>query len=228
MVDLYWRNIWEQKGCHDAKNPNDGALAAMAGRDPETFDRDDRCSKWLKDCLNRDQKKILEVGCGSGLYIDQLSGATVHGNDLSLTMVSHLKSRCASLSLLQCIAWDLPYLDESFDVAFSNSVYMFFPNENRAEKAFREMVRVIRPGGSGAVIDVHDEDKRSAYEKYKLDTLGEEEFLRRKENGLVHLHLSKDWFRVLADELHLNMTILDEDPEVHATAHVKYDVFFTK
>lgn len=88
--------------------------------------------------------RILDVGCGLGLYVKRLRQFSddVYGVD-----IDPAKVREASLSLpniCQAPAECLPYPDESFDVILSHEV-LEHVHDDRA--AVREAYRVLKPGG---------------------------------------------------------------------------------
>jgi ubiquinone/menaquinone biosynthesis C-methylase UbiE len=95
-------------------------------------------------------KRLLDVGCGSGLATQVLAraGADVTAVDLTNWAVETTKLRLAAFGLegevLQADAEELPFEDESFDVVFSWGVIMMSTDMARA---LRELIRVLRPGG---------------------------------------------------------------------------------
>src|SRR6185503_4580269 len=89
-------------------------------------------------------RDVLEVGCGTGLILEKLAGFAkrAEGVDLSPGMLALAKNR--GLTVREGSATELPYADESFDVAVSFKVLAHVPD---IEKALSEMARVCRPGG---------------------------------------------------------------------------------
>jgi len=89
-------------------------------------------------------KDVLEVGCGTGLVLQRIAAfaRSARGIDLSPGMLERARAR--GLTVDQGSATDLPYEDASFDVACSFKVLAHVPDLDRA---LREMIRVVRPGG---------------------------------------------------------------------------------
>jgi ubiquinone/menaquinone biosynthesis C-methylase UbiE len=89
-------------------------------------------------------RDLLEVGCGTGLLLERFAqfAKTAKGIDLSEGMLSHARAR--GLDVVQGSATDLPFADNTFDVACSFKVLAHIPD---IEKALSEMTRVVRPGG---------------------------------------------------------------------------------
>ena len=97
-------------------------------------------------------RKALEIGAGTGFFSLNLRQAgvvdEVHVTDISPGMVAaaehnanllgfDIEGRVADAELL-------PYDDATFDLVVGHAVIHHLPD---VEKAFREMVRVLRPGG---------------------------------------------------------------------------------
>jgi ubiquinone/menaquinone biosynthesis C-methylase UbiE len=98
---------------------------------------------------------VLDVAGGAGepaLTIAEIVGpmGTVTCTDAVSEMVEAARTDAHDRGLInvqfrQCTADDLPFPDNSFDVTISRLGAMFFPDP---ELAFREMLRVTKPGGS--------------------------------------------------------------------------------
>lgn len=104
---------------------------------------------------------ILDVGCGAGfdLYIAaQLTGThgRVYGVDLTEAMVAraceHIQQAdIENAEVLQVTSERLPFKDNTFDVVISNGVINLSPDK---ETLFREINRVLKPGGWFGFADV--------------------------------------------------------------------------
>ena len=101
----------------------------------------------------RDDTRVLDVGCGTGVLAKLLSGTTrrliLVGIDLSQPFIDSCRLRFTDprFSFDVGSAMDLPYPDASFDQALSLLMFHVIPEP---EKAAREMRRVSRPGGTAA------------------------------------------------------------------------------
>ncbi len=98
---------------------------------------------------------VLDLGCGAGL--DALIAAKrsgpngkVIGIDFSEPMIARARSaaedaRLRNIEFHAADAADLPIPDQSIDVALVNGIFNLNPQR---EMIFRELGRVVRPGGS--------------------------------------------------------------------------------
>ena len=95
--------------------------------------------------------KVLDVASGTGVVAltAARAGASVTGIDLTPELVAHAKENAAlsetEVKWLEGDAEDLPFGDGAFDIVVSQFGHMFAP---RPEVVVREMLRVLRPGGT--------------------------------------------------------------------------------
>jgi ubiquinone/menaquinone biosynthesis C-methylase UbiE len=97
-------------------------------------------------------RRSLEIGCGTGFFTLNLKLAGVldecHVTDISSGMVEVAQRNATTLGFeIEGRAADverLPYDDATFDLVIGHAVIHHIPD---VELAFREMLRVLRPGG---------------------------------------------------------------------------------
>jgi len=97
--------------------------------------------------------RLLDVAIGDGVYLDWLpKDWSVVGIDVSTSQLEACRRRAGGrdLKLILGEAEDLPVRDGRFDAALSIGGFNYF---NDPEKALREMVRAVRPGGTVVVSD---------------------------------------------------------------------------
>lgn len=101
---------------------------------------------------------ILDVGCGTGVNLLEAAkwfapAKALCGIDIAPGMIALATLKAASVGLPAVFAVAdaerLPFPDQSFDLVLCNSVMHWF---NNRLQAVREMRRVLRPGGSLAIL----------------------------------------------------------------------------
>lgn len=95
---------------------------------------------------------ILDAGCGDGMHAFALELGGYFdehkyvGLDISIEALRIAKGRLADKShvFVQGDVGQLPFVDQSFDVVFSYGVLAYTESP---EKSFKELLRVLKPGG---------------------------------------------------------------------------------
>jgi ubiquinone/menaquinone biosynthesis C-methylase UbiE len=126
-------------------------------------------------------RTALEVGCGTGLFLEQAarSGARLHALDLSTDLLARARARVAGHAnvSLQCgNAEQMPFPGASFDAVYGSSVLHHLD----LERALREVFRVLRPGGHAVFTEPN--------------------ILNPQVAVMFHLGLTKRYFGVSPDE----------------------------
>jgi ubiquinone/menaquinone biosynthesis C-methylase UbiE len=115
--------------------------------------------KWAQDGIKRvcprQGHSVIDIATGPGTVALLLSPIVqkVVALDFSRNMIAHLNKVIKERNITNIVAdvcdcQALPYEDSTFDHAFSQFGLMFFPDR---VKGFREMYRVLKPGGKAAV-----------------------------------------------------------------------------
>jgi ubiquinone/menaquinone biosynthesis C-methylase UbiE len=107
----------------------------------------------------RGDLKLLDVACGTGRLLHQLSrahpGLRLHGCDLSPAYVRAARERLRDVGELTLAVENgeaLPWADATFDMV--TSVYLFHELPRNARRnVVREMLRVCKPGGIVVIED---------------------------------------------------------------------------
>ena len=150
------QRFWQQHACGDAQV---GGLRDRFHGDYDKFFTDydhfryqnERHLPACIDALDVAGKQVLEIGLGEGSDSERLirRGARWSGVDLTAESVDRVRTRLTLrklpyTELRQGSVLDLPFADDTFDMAFSHGVLHHVPNIKQAQK---EIHRVLRPSG---------------------------------------------------------------------------------
>lgn len=112
--------------------------------DQYTYPRTDFVAWIMKHIPLKGDERVLDVGCGTGLYYNYLHekfpDMTYVGVDFSSAMLAEHKSDQLSRGQINY----LPFADNTFDVVMANHMLYLTPN---VEAAIVELRRVLKPGG---------------------------------------------------------------------------------
>jgi ubiquinone/menaquinone biosynthesis C-methylase UbiE len=112
--------------------------------------------------------KVLEIGCGTGtlsLAAKAQAGAfgEVSGIDIAPEMVAIAKKKAArkgaNVNFQVGSIATIPFPDNRFDVVMCSFMIFHMPEDVRI-KGFKEIYRVLKPGGHLSIIDGASKDKR--------------------------------------------------------------------
>ena len=110
-------------------------------------------------------QQILDIGCGTGTFVvllkRQLPSAKVIGLDPDPKALRRAQEKVAraavSVQLDRGFSDELPYKNESFDRVFSSFMFHHLDEQVR-EKTLKEVLRVLKPGGSFHLLDFTAEE----------------------------------------------------------------------
>ncbi len=122
----------------------------------------DEMREWVDRTVERilalEPKRVLEIGCGSGLLLFRVAPhcEKYHGTDLSQAALNELQKHVAAagqefanVTLSRQQAGNLTHFKEGeFDTIVLNSVVQYFPSAEYLVNLLKDAVRVVRPGGS--------------------------------------------------------------------------------
>jgi ubiquinone/menaquinone biosynthesis C-methylase UbiE len=118
---------------------------------------------------------LLDAGCGPGMLIERVLQARdgsfrIVGLDISAGMLAECRARvghCRDVALTQGRIEDLPFSDESFDVALAMGVLEY----TIAQRSLSELARVTRRGGTVVVSMLNARSPYRLWERHVYDRL---------------------------------------------------------
>ena len=116
-----------------------------------------RTVRRLRDVLRRPGACVLDICCGSGdltLALERASAGVVFGSDFCHPMLLEAKRKIerkgSEISLFEADALSLPAPDGTFDLV---TAAFGFRNLVNYEAGLEEMLRVLKPGGTAAILE---------------------------------------------------------------------------
>jgi SAM-dependent methyltransferase len=97
---------------------------------------------------SRLQGRVLDDGCGVGMYVEHLSDLSGHITGLEYDFSRARLARAGSGNILNAASESLPFPSSSFDVVLSHEVIEHVHDDLLA---VREMIRVLKPGGRAVI-----------------------------------------------------------------------------
>jgi SAM-dependent methyltransferase len=89
-------------------------------------------------------RRVLDVGCGVGMYTDAFLRETPHVFGVEIERDRALQARAHAKDVIQGVGERLPFADGVFDIVFSHEVLEHVADDRAC---MREMARVARPRG---------------------------------------------------------------------------------
>jgi ubiquinone/menaquinone biosynthesis C-methylase UbiE len=118
---------------------------------------------------------VLEVAPGPGFLAIEMARSgklRVTGLDISKTFVELARTNAAQAGMRVDFragnASEMPFAQNSFDLLVCRAA---FKNFSEPEKALREMRRVLRPGGTGVILDLRRDTPMTEIRRY-IDRMG--------------------------------------------------------
>jgi cyclopropane fatty-acyl-phospholipid synthase-like methyltransferase len=183
-------------------------------------------SEWFKYIQQHfqinEQDSILDVGCGSGLFLKYFCKITnkIFGADASQGQLDNAGLICPEAILIKSDALNVHYLNYKFNRIICNSVFMYFPDLTYAKNVLMHFKKI---SSKDAKIWIGDNSYPSDNEMDKKT------FRRRTMSDKMEMqHYPVTFFDNCAKELNLKGKKIDQKIPGKATAINRYDYLFEK
>jgi ubiquinone/menaquinone biosynthesis C-methylase UbiE/acyl carrier protein len=155
-----WQNIYDEAYSETSKTAEDDGISSrvwISSYTGQPFSRDevlDSVNDTLKRILSLHPRRLLEIGCGTGLILSQLAPycESCYATDFSGAALDRLKRRFHSEPWLQkAVVLEQPAHDfhnipeQFFDVVVLNEVVQYFPDVHYLLRVLEGVFRVAAP-----------------------------------------------------------------------------------
>ncbi|BCM88480.1 hypothetical protein IAD21_00313 [Abditibacteriota bacterium] len=239
---LRWQEVWDRKGAVAAAQLESGEVTALDLSELLAIDGYDTAASqigtanWLTYVETigsrlglgegEGKSELCEIGCGAGAFSQPLyqQGVQITGADYSAGLISICKVIMPKGRFEVAEACAVPFESATFDAVISGSVFIYFPTLEYAELAFAEIVRLMKPGGRAALLDLNDNARKQEYESIKMEKLGRAEYERMYKDHR-HLFYDRAWIMGLAHKHNLQCVIEDQILAGYPNAAFRFNVF---
>jgi ubiquinone/menaquinone biosynthesis C-methylase UbiE len=170
-------------------------------------------TKLVTLCRARSPLRILEVGCGTGNYVNSLAGITsarCSGLDPSARMLDLARRRNTPVSWFQGFAESLPFPDGSYDFVYSVDILHLVRDRGAF---FREAFRVLADGGWFVTVTDSEKTIRQRAFFHYFPEAAEPEVARYPKLGEIPQLLCSSGFQEPHDEtIELSYVVSDSAP----------------
>lgn len=168
-------------------------------------------------------KKFLEIGCGSGYYLDKIAGQIkpeeVYGSDVSKEAIKFCAKNLPNYSFAVSNSFDLDFQDKYFDLLLS--VFSPFKNE--------EIERVLAENGYFVLVRPNKEHLKELYaqvgipQKDKIDLEFKNLKLKESHNLVKKVNFSQEDLGLLIKMSPLNWKIDEEKKALEEITEITLD-----
>lgn len=217
----HWESLYEQWYADDSAQ-DDGALnffgwnSSYNGRPIPEFEMRDWLDAVVERVLELEPRRVLEIGCGTGLLISRIAPAceTYWGTDFSAAVLRHSRRLIEARADLRHVQLHNRRADDfsgvepgSFDAVILNSVVQYFPSVEYLLQVVEGALRAVRPGGAVYIGDVRSlpllESCCASVQAHQCeDSVRRREFseqVRRRMQREEELVIDPEFFVALAD-----------------------------
>ncbi len=184
-------------------------------------------------------KKVLEIGCGSGSIMFSIAPLVKEYIGLDPSELTQKRNEenikaegFTNIKLVEGFAHELETLiEDTFDVVIISSVIQFFPGFIYLKKVIEKALKVLNPRGTLVVADVMDttkkEEFRNSLEEFKSKNAGQEG-VKTKTDVDGELYVDEQFFNeIKKSSIQVNeVKVLHRNNKFNNELDYRYDVIF--
>jgi ubiquinone/menaquinone biosynthesis C-methylase UbiE len=229
-----WKKIWNNREIDKSREISLLDLIKINGFDTgagaHTVESWSEMIEYTSDKLEiSESNKICEIGCGAGAFLFPFKNKDVkiYGIDYSEKLLEVCKGAIPNGTFMLAEANDVPFEDDYFNHIISHSIFQYLPSLEYAKGVIVEISRLLKKGGSAAILDVNDNSKKDMYEKIRSAEIGLEAY-REKYKDTPHQFYDKEWIREVGRTNNLEVNIEDQKISDYGNSQFRYNIFIKK
>ena len=146
------------------------------------------------------------------------------GVDYSMSLI-HLAKTIMSNSDFTCDEAVNMNTNKTYGFVVSHSVFHYFKDLDYAKDVLVKMIQ--KSNKKIAIFDINDKTKRNQYHQIRMANIDKKEY-KEKYKGLEHLFYEKNWFKEIAKEFSLKISIFDQTFENYPNSSLTFNVIMEK
>ena len=115
--------------------------------------------------------------------------------------------------------------NETYDFIVSHSVFHYFKDLDYAKDVLVKMIQ--KSNKKIGIFDINDKAKENQYHQIRMGDMDRQEY-KEKYKGLDHLFYEKNWFKEIAKEFNLKISIFDQTFENYTNSNLRFNVVMEK
>ncbi len=195
-----WKQIWGGKGAKENADFSLKTLISLNGFDTGvgSYNEEDWHQMVSDFCVRASlsaNSKILEVGCGCGAFLLQISqviSVDCYGIDYSESLIEVAQMAIPRGKFRVGEANKLLFPTKKFDIIFSHSVFQYFPNHNYANEVLAVLCSQIGQGGKLLLMDLNDVNMKETYHADRMREYKSPTDYAKTYTNLNHLFFDKN------------------------------------
>ena len=148
----------------------------------------------------------------------------VWGGDFSMSLI-HIANTIMRNGIFTCGEAININADQVYDFILSHSVFHYFKDLDYAKDVLVKMIKKSKK--KIGIFDVNNKTKEGSYHQIRMGDMDKQE-CKEKYKGLDHLFYEKNWFKEIAKEFNLKISMFDQTFENYSNSSLRFNVIMEK
>jgi amino acid adenylation domain-containing protein len=174
-------------------------------------------------------KKVLEIGCGSGLFINALGEFVdqyIAVDPSSQTQEKNKKlienSKINNVTLVTAFAHEFTKFADKYDIILISSTVQFFPGYEYLLTVITEALNHLKPNGKLIIADILDFRKREALYQTLLENMENKHSVK----DLTELYIDENYFHFANEQIETK--VIHDRNKFQNELRFRYDIIITR